>query len=104
MKNRWKPALYVYHYDIEDLIERFEDPAQPDFFFFRNRGAARIRGVELELIVDLPKQVTLLVAGGVSEGEALDDGTPLDDISPENLVCSVSVSISVTLSEYMLAT
>ncbi|MGH9870096.1 MAG: TonB-dependent receptor [Candidatus Polarisedimenticolia bacterium] len=86
VKNRWKPALYLYHYDIEDLIERFEDPAQPDFFFFRNRGEARIRGVELELLVDLPKQMTLLVAGGMSEGEALDDGTPLDDISPENLV------------------
>ncbi|HXV75823.1 MAG TPA: TonB-dependent receptor [Candidatus Polarisedimenticolaceae bacterium] len=83
---RWRPAIYVYDYHIDDLIERFEDPSQPDFFFFRNRGRAEIRGVELELESELPRGVTLLLAGSVAEGEALDDGTPLDDISPENLL------------------
>jgi hemoglobin/transferrin/lactoferrin receptor protein len=83
---RWRPALYVYHYDIDDLIERFEDPLQPDFFLFRNRGEARIKGVELEVQAELPVQVTLLISGSIADGEALDDGTPLDDISPENIL------------------
>jgi hemoglobin/transferrin/lactoferrin receptor protein len=83
---RWHPALYVYYYDIDDLIERYEDPLQADFFFFRNRGKARIKGVELEVQAELPSQITLLFGGSISEGEALDDGTPLDDISPENVL------------------
>lgn len=82
----WRPALYVYHYRIDDLIERFEDPQQPDFFFFRNRGRARIRGVELEVVGELPRRVSLLISGSVSDGEALDDGGNLDDIAPTNLV------------------
>ncbi|HEU5455934.1 MAG TPA: TonB-dependent receptor, partial [Nocardioides sp.] len=86
VKGRWRPAVYAYYYLIDDLIERFEDPNQADFFFFRNRGRARIRGIELELLADLPGKVTLLVSGGVSDGEALDDDTPLDDIAPENLI------------------
>jgi outer membrane receptor protein involved in Fe transport len=80
---RWRPALYLYHYDIDNLIERYEDPSQPDFFFFRNRGTARIRGVELEVQAELPWQVTLLISGTVADGQALDDGAALDDISPE---------------------
>jgi outer membrane receptor protein involved in Fe transport len=86
---RWRPALYAYHYTIDDLIERYEEPPQSDLFFFRNRGRARIRGVELEVQAELPSRVTLLVAGSVSEGEALDDGTALDDVSPENLAVQV---------------
>lgn len=80
---RWHPAVYAYHYTIDGLIERYED--QPDFFFFRNRGSAEIRGVELELVAELPRAVSLVVAAAVAEGEALDDGTPLDDIAPENI-------------------
>jgi outer membrane receptor protein involved in Fe transport len=57
-----------------------------DSFFFRNRGTAEIRGIELEIVADLPAKVQLLVAGSLSQGEALDDGTPLDDIAPENAV------------------
>ena len=36
-------AAFYYHYDIEDLIERYSTAT--DFFFFRNRGEARIRGL-----------------------------------------------------------
>src|SRR5262245_40513937 len=79
----WRPALYLYHYEIDDLIERYEDPLSPDDFFFRNRGTARIRGVELEIQAELPWQTTLLLSGSISDGEALADGTPVDDISPE---------------------
>jgi outer membrane receptor protein involved in Fe transport len=80
---RWRPALYLYHYDIDNLIERYEDPLQPDFFYFRNLGTARIRGVELEVQAELPWQVTLLLSGMIADGEALNVGTALDDISPE---------------------
>jgi hemoglobin/transferrin/lactoferrin receptor protein len=93
---RWRPAIYVYEYRIDDLIERYEDPAQADFFFFRNRGRAKIRGVELELLADLPARVSLQVAAGASDGEALDDETPLDDIAPES--CSYSCATCSTKS------
>jgi len=43
---RTRLAGYVFHYWFSDLIERYE--ADTDFFFFRNRGSARVRGVELE--------------------------------------------------------
>ena len=37
---------FVYHYRIDDLIERYQ--TSTDFFFFRNRGEARVRGFEVE--------------------------------------------------------
>ena len=40
---RTQLAVFFYHYRIDDLIERYQ--TQPDFFFFRNRGRARLRGV-----------------------------------------------------------
>jgi outer membrane receptor protein involved in Fe transport len=80
----WRPALYFYHYDIDNLIERYEDPLQPDYFYFRNRGSARIRGAELEVQAELPWQVTLLLSGTICDGEALDDGSALDDITAES--------------------
>ena len=48
---RLRLAAYGYHYRIDDLVERYE--AEPDTFFFRNRGRARLRGLELEAQVDL---------------------------------------------------
>jgi len=84
-RGRWRSALYLYHYRIRDLIERYEDPAQEEFFFFRNRGRARIRGVEVEAQADLGSSVTLHLGAVLSAGEALDDGTPLDDIPPDQV-------------------
>ena len=48
---RTQVAVYFYHYRIDDLIERYQ--TQPDFFFFRNRGRARLRGFEVEARSDL---------------------------------------------------
>lgn len=90
-KGRWRPAFYAYDYRIEELIERHEE--EPDFFFFRNRGSARIRGIELEVSVDLPQEVTLSVAGAVAEGEARDDGAALDDVAPDNLSLQIRKGI-----------
>ena len=76
-------AAYYYHYEIHDLIERFA--TETDFFFFRNRGTARVRGFEVEAQASFPGAVTLDIATQVAEGRALDDNAYLDDISPINL-------------------
>ena len=48
---RVRAATYFYNYRIDDLIERYQ--TDPDFFFFRNRGRARVRGFEAEAQGDL---------------------------------------------------
>jgi hemoglobin/transferrin/lactoferrin receptor protein len=80
---RLRLATYYYQYRINDLIERYQ--TTPDNFFFRNRGAARIRGYEIEAQASLPGAVTLDLAAQVAEGISLDDGAYLDDISPFNV-------------------
>jgi outer membrane receptor protein involved in Fe transport len=75
---RWRVAVYGYHYRIDDLVERFE--TETDFFFFRNRGRARIRGFEAEVQATLPWKLGLELTGHRLSGEALDDDTPLDAI------------------------
>lgn len=80
----FRVAGFVYHYEIDDLIERFQTTI--DNFFFRNRGTARVRGFEVEAQASFPWAVTLDFAMQVAEGRALDDETYLDDISPVNLI------------------
>lgn len=77
--SRVRVATYVYHYRIADLVERYE--TETDFFFFRNRGRARINGVEIEAQADLGRGFALEVNGQFSRGRALDDDTALDDIA-----------------------
>ncbi len=97
---RVRVAVYGYHYRITGLIERYA--TEPDFFFFRNRGEAEIRGVELEAQADLGAGFTLEVSGQTSRGRAL-DATPtarntdawLDDIAPDTAM--------VTLRKRLLA-
>ena len=73
-------AAYFYQYQIDDLIERYQ--TQTDFFFFRNRGRARLRGLEVEARAEVGNGYSLEVAGQLSRGRALDDNADLDDISP----------------------
>lgn len=75
-------AVYFYQYRINDLIERYQ--TQTDFFFFRNRGRARIRGFEVESRSDLGRGYSIEVAAQVARGRALDDDAYLDDISPDS--------------------
>jgi outer membrane receptor protein involved in Fe transport len=79
----FRVASFFYHYEINDLIERYS--TSTDFFFFRNRGKARVRGVEVEGQLSFSGAMTLDVTAQVSEGRALDDDTYLDDISPVTL-------------------
>jgi outer membrane receptor protein involved in Fe transport len=79
----FRGGFYFYEYRFQDLIERYEDGE--DLFFFRNRGRARIRGIELELQTELPRAVNLEVGFQLQSGLALDDDAPLDDMSPMTL-------------------
>jgi hemoglobin/transferrin/lactoferrin receptor protein len=77
---RTQLGAFVYQYRINDLIERFE--TQTDFFFFRNRGRAQLRGFEIEARSDLGRGYSMEIAAQIARGRALDDGASLDDISP----------------------
>ena len=77
---RVRVGAFFYHYRINDLIERYSTAT--DFFFFRNRGRAQVRGFELEGQLTLPEQFTIDLSGQVAEGRALDDDSYLDDMSP----------------------
>ena len=80
-------AAFYYHYDIANLIERYS--TSTDFFFFRNRGEARIKGFEVEGQAIFPHQLTLDLSGQVAEGKALDNDSYLDDISPTNVAATL---------------
>jgi outer membrane receptor protein involved in Fe transport len=91
---RVRLAVYGYHYRITDLIERYA--AEPDFFFFRNRGEADIRGVELEAQADLGAGFTLELSGQTARGRALDAAPAagntdvwLDDIAPDTAMVTL---------------
>jgi outer membrane receptor protein involved in Fe transport len=80
---RTQLAAFVYHYRIDDLVERYQ--ADPDFFFFRNRGRAQIRGFELEARSDLGAGVAVEAGLTISRGTALDDDAALDDVSADTV-------------------
>ena len=75
-----RAALYAYQYDIQDLIERYQ--TETDFFLFRNRGEARIRGIEAEVQTRLPWKLSLQATAHLLTGEVLDDGANVDGIPP----------------------
>jgi iron complex outermembrane receptor protein len=79
----FRAVLCAYEYRIDDLIERYQ--TETDVFFFRNRGEARLRGIEAEVQVRLPSRFSLELTGHVLRGEALDDGTGLDGVPPPTL-------------------
>jgi hemoglobin/transferrin/lactoferrin receptor protein len=74
-------AVYLYHYRIDDLVERYQ--TQTDFFFFRNRGRARLRGIEVEARSNLGRGYSVEAAGNIARGRALDDRAYLDDMPPD---------------------
>jgi outer membrane receptor protein involved in Fe transport len=76
--SKWRTAVYAYRYRITALVERYAN--ETDFFFFRNRGQARIRGVEAELQADLPWRLGLELSAHSITGRVLDDDTALDSI------------------------
>jgi hemoglobin/transferrin/lactoferrin receptor protein len=89
---RWRAAFYLFHYRIHDLVERYQ--TDPDFFFFRNRGRARVQGVEIEGQGDLGRGLTLELAGQVTGGRSLDDDKYLDTIPPASLTAQLRKQLS----------
>jgi outer membrane receptor protein involved in Fe transport len=77
---RLRLGLFAFQYNITDLIERYQ--TEPDYFYFRNRGEARIRGVEFEVQAQLPWQLSIDSTATVTRGVALDDDEALDDMPP----------------------
>ena len=78
---RTQLAMFFYQYRIDDLVERYT--TQTDFFFFRNRGRAQLRGWEVETRSDLGHGFAMELGAQVARGRALDDHANLDDISPK---------------------
>jgi hemoglobin/transferrin/lactoferrin receptor protein len=75
---RWRAAVYAYNYRITQLVERYQ--TETDFFFFRNRGRARVRGIEGELQASLPWRLAVELTAHALDGRALDDSAALDSI------------------------
>jgi iron complex outermembrane receptor protein len=73
-------GLFVYRYEIDDLIERY---SVGDNFQFRNRGEGRIEGIEAEVQAALAERWSLEAGAAVSNGTT-DGGAELDDIAPPN--------------------
>jgi len=72
-------AAYGYWYRIHDLIERYKSGND---YFFRNRGEATIRGVEVEGQVAVAGDLRLEFGAQHLRGEADDTGEPTDDVPP----------------------
>ncbi|MCX6545375.1 MAG: TonB-dependent receptor [Acidobacteria bacterium] len=90
--SRIRLGLFGFQYRITDLIERYQTAT--DFFFFRNRGRARIRGIEVEAQARLGWQMSLEVTGTVTRGLALDDSTALDDVPPATFTLGLRRPVS----------
>ncbi len=74
---RFELAGYGYLYRISDLIERYRAGSD---YFFRNRGEAEIRGVELEGRIAVTGRLWLELGAQLLRGEVLDDGSATDDV------------------------
>jgi iron complex outermembrane receptor protein len=83
---RVRAALYLYRYEIRDLVERYRDGAD---YSFRNRGRALLRGIELEAQADIGAGFSAEVGAQAASGRALDDDTPLADIPAEGLTLTL---------------
>lgn len=81
-----KVALYGYLYRIDDLIERYKSGSN---YFFRNRGEAEMKGVELESSFDLGAAMLLQLAVQTARGEVREDGSAVDGVPVEGAVLTV---------------
>jgi hemoglobin/transferrin/lactoferrin receptor protein len=96
---RARVGAYFDQYRFHDLIERVG--AEPDSFVFRNRGRARLRGVEVEAQLGLGAGFTLEAGGQIARGRALGEDGALDDISPDSVTLVLRRAQSATLMWYV---
>jgi hemoglobin/transferrin/lactoferrin receptor protein len=85
--SRIQVGVSYYDYRIDDLIERYT--TETDFFFFRNRGRGKVRGFEVETHADLGQGYSLELGAQIVRGELEDDGSSLDDVSPDTVLALV---------------
>jgi iron complex outermembrane receptor protein len=78
-RDRLAFAGYAYGYRIDNLIERYREDGN---FFFRNRGAGEITGLEVEANWIINKQMELQFGAHWIRGEIADDHSPTDDVPP----------------------
>ena len=90
-RGEWRWDLFVYRYEIRRLVERFE--AEPQHFYFRNRGSALLSGVEAQLHRHLGEGLSLGVGGHTSRGRTREDGNPLDDVPAPSLALIVGKTL-----------
>jgi outer membrane receptor protein involved in Fe transport len=76
-----------YDYRIANLVERYL--AGTGSFFFRNRGAARLRGAEVEAQAGLSHGFVVNLSAQLSRGQDADDSTPIDDVAPDSIAVVV---------------
>ena len=84
--SRSRVTVYAYDYTIRNLVERYRDGSD---FFFRNRGEAMLRGLEVEAATRLRPQIEMLLGAAVARGEDKASGDPIDDIEPPSLNASL---------------
>lgn len=78
-RDRLAFAGYAYGYRIDDLIERYRVDGD---FFFRNRGAGEITGLEVEASWIAGPKLEFQLGAHWIQGEVVDDRTPTDDVPP----------------------
>jgi hypothetical protein len=81
-----RPRRPLYRYEIRDLVERYREGTD---FFFRNRGRALLRGIELEAQAEIGGGFSAELGAQAAAGRALDDDTPLADIPAEGLTLTL---------------
>ena len=79
-RGRVQGGLHAYRYRIGDAIERYEDG--PDLYFFRNRGEARLSGLELEFQLGTPADPFVFDFAAAMTRGTTEDGSALDGIAP----------------------
>lgn len=84
---RVRLAGYLYHYTIDDLIERFE--TAPSEFAFRNRGEVEILGAEAEVEIRLSEKLSTRIALNTARGEVTEDESAPDDVPGPRLTLSI---------------
>jgi iron complex outermembrane receptor protein len=78
-RDRLAFAGYAYGYRIDDLIERYRVDGD---FYFRNRGAGEITGLEVEASWIASSKLEFQLGAHWIQGEVVDDRTPTDDVPP----------------------
>ena len=92
-RRRW--AIYLYRYQFESLIERFE--TMEDVFSFRNRGEAIIQGLEFEFQSQVAANLNIDLNASISQGRSIDNGESLADIPAPNIKIEINKEFSETL-------